>query len=248
MTKKTFNDKPQHGFDYVVRRTRRKTLGMYVFRHGKVEVRVPLKANSRHINEFVESHADWVIERLRTLPSERIVLQSAFRDGAEHYFMGDSLNLHITVDITCQRARIERADQNLQLVLPQAASQALVEKILCDWYRQEARQHFAARLQVCLLLFKNMGVQEPSLTVRRMRTRWGSCSSAGKVNLNLWLMRLAPEHQDYVITHELAHLLELNHSSRFYAIMDQVMPDWKHRKRALEAHPASCLASVETMS
>jgi len=79
-----------------------------------------------------------------------------------------------------------------------------------------------------------MGVPVPDLTIRRMTTRWGTCNTATKrVTLNLELARRDPSLLEYVIVHELAHLIERGHNARFYAVMDAHLPDWKHRRRTL---------------
>ena len=74
----------------------------------------------------------------------------------------------------------------------------------------------------------------PELKIRKMRTRWGSCTKSGVVTLNLELVRMPPECIDYVITHELCHMVEFNHSARFYEVQSRFMPDWKARKQQLE--------------
>ena len=79
-----------------------------------------------------------------------------------------------------------------------------------------------------------MGVPMPEIAIRRMTTRWGTCNTATKrVTLNLELARRDPSLLEYVIVHELAHLIERGHNARFYTVMDAHLPDWKHRRRVL---------------
>ncbi len=79
-----------------------------------------------------------------------------------------------------------------------------------------------------------MGVAMPDIAIRRMKTRWGTCNTAAKrVTLNLELARRDPALLEYVIVHELAHLIERGHNARFYAVMDTHLPDWKRRRKAL---------------
>ena len=81
---------------------------------------------------------------------------------------------------------------------------------------------------------ERMGVPEPTLRIRRMRTRWGTCNTATRtVTLNLELARREPELLEYVVVHELAHLIERGHNKRFYAVMDRHLPDWRLKRRAL---------------
>lgn len=84
-----------------------------------------------------------------------------------------------------------------------------------------------------------MGVPMPQIAIRRMTTRWGTCNTATKrVTLNLELARRDPSLLEYVIVHELAHLIERGHNARFYAVMDEHLPDWKHRRRVLNGTAA----------
>ena len=80
----------------------------------------------------------------------------------------------------------------------------------------------------------DLGLPAPQLRVRKMRSRWGSCSRSAVITLNLELIRMPLPCIDYVITHELCHLVEFNHGPRFYALQARFIPDWKERKRLLE--------------
>lgn len=230
-------------FEYTVKRTRRKTFGVYVFRHGGVEVRVPHRARQFEVTEFVESCAQWVNEKLSTMPFEpQIEKPNAFEHGSIHYFMGDA----ITIDLVTGFGKTVLQEKVLRIYTEDSCSNETVEKKLIAWFRQQTKKQYPEAVRCCLMAMSEYGLKEPPLAIRRMRTRWGSCSSRGNINLNLWLIRLPQHLQDYVITHELCHLKELNHSPRFHALMDNVMPDWRCRKRELEDHPGSCLAAVET--
>jgi predicted metal-dependent hydrolase len=77
----------------------------------------------------------------------------------------------------------------------------------------------------------------PKLQIRLMRRRWGSCTRQGKIILNLELIKMPPQCIDYVITHELCHLIERNHTDKFYRILALVIPEWKKIKERLERFP-----------
>ena len=92
---------------------------------------------------------------------------------------------------------------------------------------------------------QQMGVTYHRITIRCQRTRWGSCSTKKNLNFNCLLMLTPPEIQDYVIVHELAHLREMNHSSRFWAEVETVMPDYKERRAWLKNHGHEIIGAVE---
>ena len=88
-------------------------------------------------------------------------------------------------------------------------------------------------MEVWFAHFERYGTPRPEVTVRQMRSQWGSCSVRGKMNLNLKLVMVPRQFIDYVIVHELCHLIEHNHSSLFYALMSKVMPGWEDKRESL---------------
>jgi len=102
------------------------------------------------------------------------------------------------------------------------------------WNRQRAEVTFARYLQTCLKVTSRHRLTEPTVSIRKMRTRWGSCSAKERVTLNLHLIQ-APVHCiAYVIMHELCHLKHHNHSPAFYALLNRCMPDWQKRRQLLK--------------
>jgi predicted metal-dependent hydrolase len=81
--------------------------------------------------------------------------------------------------------------------------------------------------------FQHLPIHSPKLTIRRMKSRWGSCGANGAVTLNLKLIQVGKPLIDYVIVHELCHLVEHNHSKRYYALLDRMLPDWRTRRQRL---------------
>jgi predicted SprT family Zn-dependent metalloprotease len=110
------------------------------------------------------------------------------------------------------------------------------ERLIADWYQRQAAQIFSQRLTVCFERVRAWGVAYPTLRVRRMKTRWGSCTGHGAITLNSRLVELPVDLIDYVILHELCHLREMNHGPRFYALLEGVCPTWKAQRAAYEAH------------
>lgn len=122
--------------------------------------------------------------------------------------------------IQMQRARIENAKNTQQLT--EEEIRKLAEKALEVIPKRVA--HYA----------KQMGVTYGRITIRNQKTRWGSCSSKGNLNFNCMLMLLPPEIQDYVVVHELCHRKEMNHSPRFWAEVEKVLPDYQTRRKWLK--------------
>ncbi|KHJ36705.1 hypothetical protein PBAC_31310 [Pedobacter glucosidilyticus] len=111
---------------------------------------------------------------------------------------------------------------------------ASVENILADWYREKAAVDFQDILEKVLVLFRKYKIDSPVLQIRYMPTRWGSCTSKGKVILNPDLIKASKGSIEYVIIHELCHLVHHNHTKAFYNLQESIMPDWKKWKERLE--------------
>jgi predicted metal-dependent hydrolase len=113
------------------------------------------------------------------------------------------------------------------------AGKARIAQLIDRWYRRHARRVFEERLKACYPRVESMGIPYPDLAMRTMKSRWGSCSAAGRMTLNLKLIQVPRSMIDYVILHELCHLKEHNHSPAFYALLDRVLPDWRERRERL---------------
>lgn len=220
------------GFRFI--RSARRTIGLYVHRDGSVLVRAPLRSPFGEVCLFIRERWDWLQNhRARFLrePPPRTLL---FRDGEPVLHLGEELILRVQ---PAARMRALRRDGELHLAVPSQAPEdnsAIVAAVEA-WQRREALKLFPGRLAACHGVMESLALPLPQLRVRKMRSRWGSCSRSAVVTLNLELIRMPLDCIDYVITHELCHLVEFNHSSRFYELQARFMPDWKERKGRLEA-------------
>ena len=127
--------------------------------------------------------------------------------------------------------RVERRGGELEVVV-RAAEQSAVRRLLEAWFRDRAMELLPLRLAP---LAEALDVSYSRVSVRAQRTRWGSCSSRGTISLNWRLVLLPPRLCDYVLVHELAHLREMNHGPRFWALVARLVPDYRERRRSLEA-------------
>jgi len=108
-----------------------------------------------------------------------------------------------------------------------------VQRVLEQWYRNNAHYIFHKRLELCYPRVERLGIPYPSLAIRAMKTRWGNCSHAGLITLNPKLVQTPVSCIDYVLIHELCHLKEHNHSKHYYQLLDQTLPDWRERRQKL---------------
>jgi hypothetical protein len=214
-------------------RSDRRTLGFAVRRDGSVVVRAPRHAREADVLRAVAGRADWIVRKRREFA------ECAARTPPLHYVDGEShLYLGRTYSLAIEQGDVETvrlAGDALRVTLRSGSPAGHVKDLLDAWYVRRARRHLPARLDACWAAFPSDGHRLPTLRLKRMRTRWGSMSPRGDMSLRLDLIRAPEECIDYVIVHELCHLVHPNHGREFWAMVEELMPDWRQRKRRLHA-------------
>ena len=216
-------------FSYAVKFQTRKTLALYVLDDGAVEVRAPHGMSQRRIVSFVEQTAAWII-RTRERQAQKPRWQNLIEPGASMWLLGQPRRLEVKQD---KSPGVQCGDDSIVVAARDPWSLPALARQLNDWYREQAAHIFAERLLLVCQRFPGV-LAAPELRLRRMKRRWGSCSSKGRITLNTELVKLPLTLIDYVIAHELCHLFEFNHSRRFYQLLATVMPDWKQREQMLK--------------
>ena len=207
----------------------RKTLGIRVYPDCKVKVIAPHDTTNEKLQSKLKEKAPWIIrQQLDFLSYHPLTPPRQYVNGETHLYLGRQYKL-----------RIEEASQNeVKLLrgrlLVFKKNNAKAETLVTDWYRDKAHLHFKDTLQKILPLFSRYGITEPKLLIRQMPTRWGSCTPQGKVILNPELVKAPKGSIEYVIIHELCHLIHHNHTKAFYELQETIMPDWKKWKERLE--------------
>jgi predicted metal-dependent hydrolase len=212
----------------------RRTLGLYVLDGGDVELRLPRNCPTQVGEDFVRSRREWLERTLAGRGRASGLPEADYRDGAPVQLLGRSLRLTLRVGAA---AAVTRDDGQVLVRLPSPRPSAVYDALLA-WYRHEALRLLPALVAQWYPRLALPGAA-PSLRLRRMRARWGSCSSLGKLNLNLWLVRAPAACIDYVVVHELCHLREFNHGPAFHALVGSILPDWRERRAALVEHQRS---------
>ena len=213
---------------------RRRRMAIRVTRTGEVDVLVPRQASLADVYRILASRTDWIAEHVQRIRSLPPVLPKAYVAGERHFFRGRpyALQLIPVAGNTPALIQIEQETGLLRIGMVNPSPDR-VRKVLLDWYKKAASQFIEERLAVlCPRISWLEGI--PSWKVRTMRRRWGSCSRTGELTLNTHLAKVPEFCLDFVLLHEVAHLRELNHSHRFYAVLTTLLPDWKDRKRELD--------------
>jgi predicted metal-dependent hydrolase len=197
---------------YTVRRSARaRRVRVSVEPTGAVVVTLPARATARAAAEAVEELRGWIERRRRTLARAH---EEVAREPGTVPWLGRSLRLVPEAG----RTRVHRRGD--ELLVPAQDAAPAIER----WYRRSAREELARRLDAAVA---RAGTAYSGLTIRGQRTRWASCSAKGHMSFN-WRLLLAPaEVVDYVVEHEVAHLEVMDHSPRFWALLESRVPDWR---------------------
>ena len=205
-----------------------RSLRLRVFEDGRVVLTAPLRASQRLIDDFLSEHQTWLAEKLAVSANKQQAL-TAERDRL--FFRGQDYEFRLAVS-SSKKPGVELFGSQIIVTAP-SEEHTVVRPILEKWYRAQATKRFTERVP---LLADLVGRDVTRVTIRDQRTRWGSCSSRNTISLN-WRLIMAPDSvSDYVIYHELAHLTHMNHSNRFWALVEQYVPDYKAAEVWLKKH------------
>lgn len=207
----------------------RKTLGIKVLPDNSVHVAAPFDSEMDKIEAKVKQKARWIIKQqnefLSYLPK---LAERKFINGETHLYLGRQYLL----EINPSKKNEVKISRNKLIVNHIVKSKP--EIVLEKWYIEKAELHFKKLIHELLPLFNKYQVSTPTIQIKKMKKRWGSCSANGNIILNLELIKASKGSIEYVIIHELCHLIHHNHTKAFYELLDSIMPDWKKWKNKLE--------------
>ena len=218
--------------EYTLIYAARKTLAIHVHPDRSVTVKAPAGSDFAAVEGFLRKRAPWILRKhaeFAALPPRQPPRR--YVSGESFSYLGRRYRLKV---IEGEREWVKLTRGYLEVTTPNKANTAYVQAQVEAWLRRQAQRHFHERVAALLPRFKPLALPEPELAVRAMKSRWGSCTGKGKITLNLHLMRAPKPCVDYVVVHELCHLVEHNHGKGFYALMDRVMPDWRKRREQLK--------------
>ncbi len=216
---------------------RRRTLGIEVHPEPRVIVRAPSGWPRELIEARLTERVPWIgrhVQRFRHLAAA-LPPPPGYVSGDLIAYLGEFHHLEVVAN---RRATVIRRPGALRVGVPQGAGADGVRRALETWYRARARELFATLVDESCAWFLGRGHRRPTISVRKMTTRWGTLAGprgASRMTLNLALIRAPRECSEYVVVHELCHLEHRGHGRDFYRLMDQRLPDWPERKRRLES-------------
>jgi predicted metal-dependent hydrolase len=211
---------------YDVRRsTRARRARIVVHQWDGVEVVLPARAPAHTAEKLVRLHGAWLLARL----AERPALPEPLADGSEIPWRGGTLVVRVRVG--SGRARLTERELIVSVADPD--DHEVVRSAIDRVARREARRLLTSEVDAAATA---LGVQPTAISIRDPRTRWGSCTSTGRLSFSWRLVLAPPEVLRYVAVHEVCHMLEPNHQPRFWALVDRLLPGWRAQRLWLRRH------------
>lgn len=219
---------------FVLEMRQRRRLSISVHPDRRVTVRAPVDCSLADVLARVQKRAAWItrqrayFEQFHPLPHEK-----RYISGETHLYLGRQYRLKIH---SAAAESVKLTGCYLHVATAHGHDALQVKLLLDDWYRHHARDIFHTYLLRCLDAAPSLRLPPPAIIIRRMARRWGSCTRAGNILLNLDLVKTPLYCIEYVIMHELCHLRIHDHSTAYYRLLSRCMPDWEKRKTRLESY------------
>jgi len=215
---------------FSLKRSKRKSLGISVLPNGEVEVTAPEMARIEKVKEVLVNRGQWVLDQQRDVSKYDVIQpERQFVSGETIKFLGRQYRLKL---IESRDDEVKFVDDWIHLHVKSISNK---ERIYKDWLKSVAIENFNKRLTHCLEKAERIGISSlPTLKIRKMSKRWGSCTHDGIITLNIELISAPVDCIDYVILHELCHLKEPSHNQRFKNLMSLMLPEWRSLKMKLD--------------
>jgi len=199
---------------------------------GKVRVSAPMKLSDNAIRMAVVKRLAWIRQQQADFAAQPRQSEREMCSGETHYLWGRGYRLDVNVSSS---PSVKLKGGRIAITSKTEITTEKRQLILQDWYRQILRK----RLELLMQQWQErIGVTPSFVGIKRMKTKWGSCNpSTGRIWLNLELVKKPPECLEFIIVHELIHLLERHHNERFKALMQQHLPKWPEHRRTLNRTP-----------
>jgi predicted metal-dependent hydrolase len=202
--------------------------------NGRVRIAAPVKMEEESIRLFAISRLNWIKKQRKEVLGQEREAPRDYVTGETHYYKGATYLLEV-IERDSPPGVVLRNKKYMVLYVRPGATAEKREQVLKDWYRRQMKAEIPALLQKWEA---RISVKAADWGIKQMRTKWGSCNiEAERIWLNLELAKKPAVCLEYIIVHELVHLLERNHNARFIALMDRFMPNWRRYKEELNRLP-----------
>jgi predicted metal-dependent hydrolase len=214
--------------------SRRRSISIILSPDKGIIVRAPYRASLKTIDSFVQQKSGWINKHLNNYQGlTRINHNKRYSDGELHMFLGKKKILKITESA---RSCVSQNNDIIEVSLSETDDREKIKALLERWYREKAVEIFSRKLHEILTRYGVYNFSPSGFVIKPLKSRWGSCTSKGKITLNSGLVKLDEIFSDYVIIHELCHLRYHNHGKEYYRLLGELVPDYKSIRKELRKY------------
>lgn len=217
--------------DYRLVYKKRKTLGIYIDVYGNIELRVPPTTKEGAVHRLLEEKWAWILRHQQEQREKtKGFKEKIYRDGEEMLYLGQHYPLKVIVDATRKNFSVALIDEALVIQGP-GADEDQMKQVMTSFYKKQCKQIIDQRIRYWQSNFK---VKPRKISIRSNKKHWGTCNSNRELTFN-WRLAMAPlSVVDYVVVHELCHMVHMNHDRSFWRLVGKLMPDYKEKMAWLE--------------
>lgn len=201
---------------------------------AKQEVRIsaPHHVSTRTVRKFAAAKRPWIRTKLAGYKVSDQIKKPTFVSGEKHFYRGDKFELQVSTQKAKPYVQLNKEQRILAMKVRPGSSKAKRANVLDEWYRARLKEQISGLIDKWE---EPMGVSVQEFGVKKMKTRWGSCNTRDRrIWLNLELAKKPADCLEYVVVHEMVHLLERLHNERFYRLMGDFLPTWKETETHLQ--------------
>ena len=221
------------GLSYFVKveRTQRSKTASLKVDAGEVVIVVPKSLSIERVEQLVKDKHQWIIDKILAYQASAPASEKQYVSGESFSYLGRNYRLKL---LTGSYQNLKLINGRLQLTLPNSPARSYFTRAaLIAWYQRNAKRKFDEKVK---RYAPTIGVEPKTVSIKSFKSRWGSCSAKGDVDFN-WVVVMAPNRiVDYIVVHELCHLLHHDHSSLFWKAVERVLPDYKDSKEWLKVN------------
>jgi len=203
--------------------------------NGRVTISAPKRMDLETIRVYAVNKLSWIKKQQDKIAKQEREPKREFINRESHYFQGERYLMKIIEHNS--PPKVELKHKTIELCVRPNSTLEKRKEVMDDWYRQQLKVEISKLIE---LWSKKINIKINEFGVKKMKTRWGSCNiQKNRIWLNLELAKKPIECLEYVVVHEMVHLLEKNHNARFYSLVNKYYPNWKHSKSLLNRLPIS---------
>ena len=207
-----------------IKRSRRKSMSISIDNDMNIKVKAPYWVTNKDIEEFVFKNKKWIQNKLAHIRNKPKLVSHSFSNGDKYLFLGKEYSLRFSLGNEFVLTK------EGELLIPTLFSND-PKSIIIEWYKKQSEKIIKER---CAFIAQSTGIKPNKIKINNAKTRWGSCSRTGNLNFTWKLIMAPPFVVDYVVLHELAHLIYHNHSKNYWGIVKKFIPNYKEAEEWLK--------------